>query len=112
MFMLDGGIFCASWADVSATSSVSQIALLLPAVESEAYTLTFRSVRLFSESTEDMILQVFQQNNHSTATCHSIHAMCDFTVAAGSQLSEKEWGEVSPGHHYSLASYIYFYIYL
>lgn len=27
--------------------------------------------RLFSESTKDMILQVFQQNNPLTATCHS-----------------------------------------
>lgn len=45
MFMLDGGIFCASWADVSATSLVSQIALLLPAVQSEA--LTFRSAAVF-----------------------------------------------------------------
>lgn len=27
--------------------------------------------RLFSESTKDMLLQVFQQNNSSAATCHS-----------------------------------------
>lgn len=65
MFMLDGGIFCASRADSSATSSVSQVALLLPAVGSEAFALTFHSVQLLSESTEDMILQVVQQNNHS-----------------------------------------------
>lgn len=45
--------------------------------------------RLFSESTKDMILQVFQQNNHSTATCHSKRAGGSFTVGAGSIVRER-----------------------
>lgn len=53
--------------------------------------------RLFSESTKDMILQVFQQNNHSTATCHS--SLPGVTLQwALAQLSGKEWVELSPAN--------------
>lgn len=73
MFMLDGGIFlCKLSRRFGHQFSQSDFALLLPAVESEAiYIHSPFAPRLFSESTKDMILQVFQQNNHPTATCHS-----------------------------------------
>lgn len=51
--------------------------------------------RLFSESTKDMILQVFQQNNHQTATCHSNVPGGYFTVGAGSIVRERMGGELS-----------------
>lgn len=89
-------------------SSVSQIALLLPAVESEAYTHSPFAPRLFSESTKDMILQVFQQNNHSTATCHSNVPGGYFTVGAGSIVRERMGGTLL-GQHCSEAAYVYLY---
>lgn len=74
------------------------------------YTHSPFAPRLFSESTKDMILQVFQQNNHSTATCHSNVPGGYFTVGAGSIVKERMGGTLL-GQHCSEAAYVYLYRY-
>lgn len=101
-----GDFFCASWADVSATSSVSQIALLLPAVESEAYTLTFRLHGCFQSRLRIWFYKCFSKITPwplpATQTCR---AHC--TVGAGSIVRERMEGRgLSPVKIIHTSTYI------
>lgn len=101
-----GDFFCASWADVSATSSVSQIALLLPAVESDAYTLTFRLHGCFQSRLRIWFYKCFSKITPwplpATQTCR---AHC--TVGAGSIVRERMEGRgLSPVKIIHTSTYI------
>ena len=71
MFMLDGGIFlCKLSRRFGHQFSQSDCFYCYQLLGLRHMHSPF-APRLFSESSEDMILQVFQQNNQPTATCHS-----------------------------------------
>lgn len=71
MFMLDGGIFLCKLSRRFGHQFSQSDCFYCYQLLSLEHTHSPFAPRLFSESTKDMILQVFQQNNQPAATCHS-----------------------------------------
>lgn len=88
MFLLDGGIFLVQAEQTFRPPVQSVRSLYCYQLLSLRHIHSPFAPRLFSESSKDMALQVFQQNNPLTATCHS-NAPVQWALA---QLSGKEWG--------------------